>query len=596
MAILPDFSVCGYRAIERLDRNIREGIIAYKAIEIATYKTVTIKQFCFATTKNWDVYKEIEREINVLQGLNYKGIPRYLAQFDFDNGLCLVQEYIDARPLSQPRSFRPEEIKIIAVKILEILVYLQDKIPAIFHRDIRPENILVDNNIEVYLLDFGLASIGNNTTVLNNVMDEMLGFMPPEQIHDRKLTESSDLYSLGVTLICLITQTKSKDIGNLVDVYNNKIIFREKASKFNLGFIKWLEKIVEPNPFDRYLNAKLALEALQPLYIFRTPEINLDRSSLFFSVDCLKQKPTQKIIITNTVTETILQGKLSVAPHLGDPPHTPDAHSWIKISPQEFEGNEIDCIVTVDTSKLKSGRKYEREIILSSNAKQEKYSVKLEIITAAIDLNITRLPYASISVSGLIAAAISGSILKWLLQLGIPEEVILKISVFIIWWLLLWVGLQKIFQKFSNLQAWLTSLFFCSTIFCISIGCILGAIFVNTVAKEMSVILGMIIGGTIGFCIAFFIVSNLQIVIDKIKDRSGNRKDNNIALVSSFLLSTILGISIGVGIAIGFNSYLLLGSIVSAILLSAALVYPSLSAILLKARYHRQESKNFIDF
>jgi serine/threonine protein kinase len=41
--------------------------------------------------------------------------------------------------------------------------------------------------------------------------------MPPEQMFNRQLTEASDLYSLGATLICLLTQTKSAEIGNLID-------------------------------------------------------------------------------------------------------------------------------------------------------------------------------------------------------------------------------------------------------------------------------------------------------------------------------------------------------------------------------------------
>ena len=116
------------------------------------------------------------------------------------------------------------------------MIYLQKRKPSIFHRDIKPENVLVDEissvssladggEIKAYLIDFGLARIGNSTMALSSLIGGTLGFMPPEQVHNQKLTKASDLYGLGATLICLITQTKSADIGTLVDFSTNKITF-----------------------------------------------------------------------------------------------------------------------------------------------------------------------------------------------------------------------------------------------------------------------------------------------------------------------------------------------------------------------------------
>lgn len=170
----PDFSPYGYQVTKQLNQNVQGGRITYEALEISAQKTVVIKQFSFATANNLESYKAIEREIEVLQGLNHAGIPRYLAQFDPGDGLCLVQESKAAKPLSKCRSFSIQEIKSIAIQLLEILVYLQERIPPIFHKDIKPENVLVDDNppvsslqnrgeLRAYLIDFGLARIGNST-------------------------------------------------------------------------------------------------------------------------------------------------------------------------------------------------------------------------------------------------------------------------------------------------------------------------------------------------------------------------------------------------------------------------------------------------
>ena len=177
-------------------------------------------------------------------------------------------------------------------------------------------------------------------------------------------SDQRGLYGLGATLICLITQTKSNNIGSLVNFSNNKITFKDKVPKFSLRFIQWLEKMIEPDPANRYQNAQLALETLKPLYVIRIPEVDLDELELDFVANSLEQKLSKTIRVTNKITDTILQGKWSVSPHTSDPLHSPDSHSWISFLPQKFKGNRVDCVVEVDTNKLRADRNYEREIIL----------------------------------------------------------------------------------------------------------------------------------------------------------------------------------------------------------------------------------------
>ena len=338
MSSLPNFYQFGYEVIECLNNNVTGGRITYKALDLNSQEVVVIKQFCFAKKdSNWDEYKAIEREIEVLRGLKHSGIPKFVTKFDPGDGLCFVQEYKNADPLSRPRTFSPEEIKDIANQVLEILIYLQNQIPIIIHKDLKPENILVDDDIQVYLIDFGVARIGNNTMEFSSLVGGTLGFMPPEQLHNQKLTEASDLYGLGATLICLITQTKTDDIGKLVNFSANRIIFKDRVPKFSFKFIQWLEKMVEPEPVNRFPDAKTALEALQPLYIIRAPDVTFNQSELRFVAAKIGEKLSQKITLKNTVSETILQGQWYVAPHPSDPPHTPDDHVWIGITPKRFE-------------------------------------------------------------------------------------------------------------------------------------------------------------------------------------------------------------------------------------------------------------------
>lgn len=259
----PDFSNCQYRVLRELGRNREGGRISYLAQRLDDEtERVVIKQFRFVQTDaNWQGFKAYEREIQFLQELNHPRIPRYLDSFETADGFCMVQEYKDAPTLSDRRTFAPIEIKQIALSVLEILVDLQQRIPPIFHRDIKPENILVDDRQQAYLIDFGLARLEREDVAVSSMVAGTPGFMAPEELFNRPLTKSSDLYSLGATIICLITNTRSLDINNLLDD-RYQLEFEHLVTGINPSFIHWLQRMVAPNPHDRFADAKTARQQL----------------------------------------------------------------------------------------------------------------------------------------------------------------------------------------------------------------------------------------------------------------------------------------------------------------------------------------------
>ncbi|MBD2500360.1 pentapeptide repeat-containing protein [Anabaena azotica] len=258
----PDFSSHGYQIERELGRNLTGGRITYMAQSIRTGQNVVIKQFQFAQPMgNWRDYDTIHQEIKVLQKLNHPSIPRYLNSFETSTGFCLVQEYKNAPSLAVASDLSPEDIQQIAVKCLEMLIYLQQQQPVVIHRDIKPENILVSQDKKVYLVDFGLAKLEEGE-ISSTIAKGTFGFMPPEQIYKRQLTKGSDLYSLGATIICLLTNTKSINIGDLIDE-NERINFRKKLPKLPRSFVLWLQKMVERKLEKRFLNAEEAQKALK---------------------------------------------------------------------------------------------------------------------------------------------------------------------------------------------------------------------------------------------------------------------------------------------------------------------------------------------
>ncbi|MBP0020995.1 MAG: serine/threonine protein kinase [Cyanobacteria bacterium SBLK] len=287
----PDFTNYGYQIVRELGHNRAGGRVTYLATELNTNNSVVVKQFQFArSATQWSEYQAHEQEIKVLKNLNHPCIPRYLDSFPTASGFCTIQEYKNASSLvispqptqqeiqhvirsenakvyiKQPRQWTPQEVKSIAISVLEILKYLHTRIPPVIHRDLKPENILVDDRMNVYLVDFGFARIGGGEVAASSVVKGTLGFMPPEQMFNRQLLPASDLYSLGATLICLLTGTPSLEIGSLMDEMG-RIQFRthKAVTKVHSTFLDWLEKMVAPQAKNRYSSAEEALEHLIPL-------------------------------------------------------------------------------------------------------------------------------------------------------------------------------------------------------------------------------------------------------------------------------------------------------------------------------------------
>jgi serine/threonine protein kinase len=533
MSIYPDFQAQGYETIRELGRNREGGRITWLATNLNTKQPEVIKQFCFAQAgSSWSGSEAHAREIQVLKGLDHPGIPSYLHSFETSDGFCLIQEYIHGSTLAEPRSFSPAEIKQIAIKILEILVYLQNRIPSVIHRDIKPENILVDEQINVYLIDFGFARIGSHDVAGSSVFKGTPGFIPPEQMF--KPTNATDLYALGVTLICLLTGIKSTKIDQLQDADDPYLInFRHLLPRLSLRFIGWLEKMVQPKQKDRFTNAELALESLKPLDVIRVPAVDFSETVLEFKAYKLGEKLRRDITIKNSIPDTLLEGKWEVAPHPQDPPHTPDTHAWISVKPAQFSRNHIHCQVEVDTSKLMADKRYKRQLILHSNAYPASHTLTVKVQTAALPIEKIKLPYGRLIAMFLLVVVAAMSI-TWRVynRLNLDEAVEEAVAV---------VGVSQA-EAVGEAVVWAVA-------WAVPVALVWAVAEAWTVAKETK----------------------------------------NLFTSIPILLILGLGISVGAGIIIGFNSFILLALTGTSLPALSMLLYLPLKRRKLIAKYRQSE-------
>lgn len=306
----------GYQVIEQLGCNRAAGRVTYKTLDLVRQKNVVIKQFRFLDAGDWNDYKLVEREINVLKSLNHPGIPQYLDSFSTDRGICFVQEYIDAPCLDPSYAYSSEEIYSIARQALLILYYLQSQTPIIIHRDIKPENLLWSSQKKLYLIDFGLArNSRTNSEAASSILAGTLGFMPPEQLLGRTPNASSDLYSLGITLCCLLLRKSSREIADLIDDRFRFVLPRQQLRYWDKSFLDLIEALIEPERDRRIPNARQALDKLERLTVQPTsiPHKNLTIVSPIGtpSINTKEKKLTENLLLRSSkLNDTQFSGLL----------------------------------------------------------------------------------------------------------------------------------------------------------------------------------------------------------------------------------------------------------------------------------------------
>jgi serine/threonine protein kinase len=218
------------------------------------------------------VQERFQREAAILETLGdgSSHIPKLYAYFAESEHFYLIQEWIEGMTLHEKvkaqGAIAEAEVKQILTQILPTLTYIHSQ--HIVHRDIKPDNIILrqrDNH--PVLIDFGAVreTMGTVVNSQGNTASSIVigtpGFMPSEQAAGRPLY-SSDLYSLGLTMIYLLTTKFPQELE--LDPATGEVVWRKHAPQVSAEFADVLEKVIQYHPRDRYHTAAMLLTALQP--------------------------------------------------------------------------------------------------------------------------------------------------------------------------------------------------------------------------------------------------------------------------------------------------------------------------------------------
>lgn len=186
---------------------------SYRAFDTQTQQTVVVKMLHFSRLNKWKSVELFEREAAILQELSHPQIPSYIDFFSLENTdalhYVLVQDHIEGKSLQQlvDEGWRGTETEIADIirQVVDILEYLHSLTPPVLHRDVSPKNILLSDEKQVFLVDFGAVQDRLRTTFLgSSTLSGTFGYMPFEQFSGQTVP-ASDYYALGATLLYLLT-------------------------------------------------------------------------------------------------------------------------------------------------------------------------------------------------------------------------------------------------------------------------------------------------------------------------------------------------------------------------------------------------------
>jgi len=220
-----------------------------------------------AMAKATELFEQEARQLLQL-GEQHPQIPTLFAYFEQDKRLYLVQQFIDGQDLSQELAqrgaFSEEQIRELLHDLLPVLQFVHQQ--HVIHRDIKPTNILrrqIDGKL--VLIDFGVAKQLIDTALTKTgTKAGTQGYAAMEQLRSGKAYPASDLYSLGVTCIHLLTQV---EVDELYDPLEGKWLWREhlrqKGKDVSTQLAEVLDKLLKDYVKERYQSVNEVLAALK---------------------------------------------------------------------------------------------------------------------------------------------------------------------------------------------------------------------------------------------------------------------------------------------------------------------------------------------
>ena len=264
----------------------------FLAVDNVLQRTWAVKEVILGSNPNRDfVMNALKAEISILNRCDHPLIPRIVNYFEENNRAYIVRDYVQGNSLSyivaKNGAQNAEFVIKIGLELCDILKYLHNLHPCVIYGDMKPANVIINNENHVKLIDFGasqelrtIRDISSND--YGNAIFATKSFSAPEQLDKRaNITVQSDIYALAATLGYVLLGKKvefDKRTGKIDFSYmvNERVSENNMHKRADLDLTSKLCKIVEcgmcADPMHRYrscddmMNDLLILQKLLSKY------------------------------------------------------------------------------------------------------------------------------------------------------------------------------------------------------------------------------------------------------------------------------------------------------------------------------------------
>ncbi|HEY3325316.1 MAG TPA: serine/threonine-protein kinase [Planctomycetota bacterium] len=270
MATLTGRTLGGYLIGEELGRGAM-GVV-FKAKQLSMDRAVALKFLPKRLAQDEKVVARFLREARAAGQLSHPNIVSVHDAGIVEGLHYIAMEYIDGasvqKRLKDKGFFTEKETLDIAAQICEALKLAHGR--GILHRDIKPDNFLMDHAGRVRLADLGLARFQNRGDADVTQDGEAMGtphYMSPEQCKGADVDARSDLYGLGASMFVMATGQTPYDAATAAAVMVKVLTephrsLRKLNSRLSPAFVALVEKLMAKDPAKRYSNAQQVLEAI----------------------------------------------------------------------------------------------------------------------------------------------------------------------------------------------------------------------------------------------------------------------------------------------------------------------------------------------
>jgi len=245
----------------------------YKAYDKELNRTVAIKVVRQGAMGEADALNRFKQELVLASKISHKNILRIHDLGEVNGMKFITMAYVEGKDLHQIIKENP---KLPLERVLKFATQLAGALAAahaedVVHRDLKPQNILLDKSDQVYISDFGLAKSFAEGAVGMTQTGAFLGtprYMSPEQVEGKPTDGRADLYAYGLILYEMVTGDVPFTGDSTLKVMYQRIQEKPKSPKLvNADLPNWLVRIImrclERDPADRYQTAYEILADLQ---------------------------------------------------------------------------------------------------------------------------------------------------------------------------------------------------------------------------------------------------------------------------------------------------------------------------------------------